>query len=72
MYHNVSTLLNIPVSVEIVAGFILQRSIKVEAAFVDEKLDELSKKKREKKRKEKIKRKERNLSRGIQCADKNE
>lgn len=30
------------VSVEIVARFILQRGVKVEAAFVDEKLDELA------------------------------
>ena len=40
---------NIPVRVKIVPGFILQRGIKVKAAFVDEKLDELSKKKRKRK-----------------------
>lgn len=54
MYHKcIDTpvvLKNIPVSVEIVAGFILQRGVKVEAAFIDEKLDELSKKKRKKKK----------------------
>lgn len=52
MYHDTPVVLeNVPVSVEIVAGFILQRGVKVEAAFIDEKLDELSKKKKERKRK---------------------
>ena len=41
---------NIPVRVKIVSGFILQRGVKVEAAFVDEKLDELSKKKKRKRK----------------------
>jgi len=66
MYHDVSE--NIPVIVEIAAGFILQRGAKVEAAFVDEKLDELSKKtERKRKKKETVTSPED----GIQCADKN-
>lgn len=36
---------NIPIRVEAVSRFISQRGTKVKAAFVDEKLDELSKEK---------------------------
>jgi len=41
----------VPVSVKVVAGFVSQRGAKVEAALVDEKLDELSKRKRKEKKK---------------------
>lgn len=47
-YVQFSYIENIPVSVEIVEGFILQCGVKVEAAFIDEKLDELSKEKKQK------------------------
>jgi len=57
----------VPVSVEVVAGFVSQRGAEVEAALVDEELDELSKRKKERKKKKK-----KNIALaedGVQCAD---
>lgn len=46
-YFNI--ILKLPVRIEVVARFVSQRSVKIKAAFVDEKFDELSKKKKRKK-----------------------
>lgn len=48
---NIFRIYYVPVSVEIITGLILQRGAKIKAALVDEKLDELSKKKKKGKRK---------------------
>lgn len=60
-YFNI--ILKLPVRIEVVARFVSQRSVKIKAAFVDEKFDELSKKK---KRKKTVKPPED----GIQCVNK--
>lgn len=53
----ISCIENIPVRIEVVARLVSQRGAKVKAAFVDEKFDELSKKKeiREKEKRERKK-----------------
>lgn len=69
----ISCIENIPVRIEVVARLVSQRGAKVKAAFVDEKFDELSKKKKEIREKEKRERKKnRYICRGwnTMCVDK--